>query len=601
MKFLENAPSYIFFTGKGGVGKTSIACASAVLLARSGKKVLIVSTDPASNIGQVFGVSIGHRTVLVPAVPGLSALEIDPREAAALYRERVIGPVRGKLPESVVNRISEQLSGACTTEIAAFDSFTELLVREQIRSEYDHVLFDTAPTGHTIRLLSLPGAWSRFLEEGKGDASCLGPLAGLERQRDQYRQAVATLSDPALTRLVLVARLQGSTLSEVTGTREELRRIGIDNLALVLNGVFPPEATEGDPLAEAIVLRERRALEELPENLRDLPRDMLPLRPENMVGLPALENLLEPLASGRPDIPQEPSSVPLPPLSALVDGIVSSGPALVMLMGKGGTGKTTLAAAIALAIAARGLPVHLTTTDPAAHLESTLSGTYPGLVVSRIDPRVETARYRDRVLESRGKSLDAEGRALLEEDLRSPCTEEVAVFQAFSRVVRESERSFVVVDTAPTGHTLLLLDAVGAYHSEVVRHMGRDEETVRTPLADLRNPWRSRVLIVTLGEPTPVMEAGELASELRRAGIEPWGWVVNASVAAARPTSSLLRSRARKEEAEIRKVLEGHAARVAVVPLLEREPVGVRELFGLLRKTGGLREEGREEDLFPEG
>jgi len=208
MKFLQIPPRFLFFTGKGGVGKTSIACATAIQLAEAGKRVLLVSTDPASNVGQVFGVDIGNRVTPIPAVPRLSALEIDPEAAASAYRERLVGPVRGVLPDDVVKGIEESLSGACTTEIAAFDEFTALLTNAALTADYEHIIFDTAPTGHTIRLLQLPGAWSGFLEAGKGDASCLGPLAGLEKQRTQYKSAVEALADPLQTRLVLVARAQ---------------------------------------------------------------------------------------------------------------------------------------------------------------------------------------------------------------------------------------------------------------------------------------------------------------------------------------------------------------------------------------------------------
>ncbi len=582
MKFLKQPPRYLFFTGKGGVGKTSIACAAAVQLADAGRRVLLVSTDPASNVGQVFGVEIGNRILPMDSVPRLDALEIDPQAAAHAYRERIVGPVRGVLPEAVVKGIEEQLSGACTTEIAAFDEFTALLTDAELAVDYDHIVFDTAPTGHTIRLLQLPGAWSGFLEEGKGDASCLGPLAGLEKQRTQYRAAVDALSDPALTRLILVARALAATLREAARTHDELAVIGLQQQYLVINGVLPLAEGNTDRLARAIGDREQATLAAIPSTLDALPRDQISLKPFNLVGLPALRCLLvkdvPASASRSATTTSECSCANAPSLATLVDGIAADGHGLVMLMGKGGVGKTTLAAAVAVELARRGLPVHLTTSDPAAHLTETLAGSLDHLTVSRIDPHAVTERYRQQVLETRGAALDAQGRALLEEDLRSPCTEEIAVFQAFSRIIREAAKKYVVMDTAPTGHTLLLLDATGAYHREITRQMSGRNFHFTTPLMHLQDSKQTKVMIVTLAETTPVLEAANLQTDLRRAGIEPWAWIINNSVAAAHVSSPLLRQRATNELAQIDAVATRHAGRYAVVPLLEDEPVGVYRL-----------------------
>lgn len=582
MKFLQHSPRYLFFTGKGGVGKTSIACATAIQLAETGKNVLLVSTDPASNVGQVFSVNIGNRITPIPAVPRLSALEIDPEAAAHAYRERLVGPVRGVLPEDVVKGIEESLSGACTTEIAAFDEFTALLTNAALTADFQHIIFDTAPTGHTIRLLQLPGAWSGFLEAGKGDASCLGPLAGLEKQRTQYKAAVEALADPLQTRLVLVARAQQATLREVARTHEELAAIGLKQQHLVINGILPSAEADNDPLAAAIHEREQTALKNIPAVLTALPRDTVQLKPFNLVGLDALRQLLADLPPQAHVSADAPIELDEPGVADLVDGIAADGHGLLMLMGKGGVGKTTLAAAIAAELAHRGLPVHLTTSDPAAHLTETLDASLDNLTVSRIDPRAEIERYRQHVLETKGAQLDAEGRALLEEDLRSPCTEEIAVFQAFSRIIREAGKKFVVMDTAPTGHTLLLLDATGAYHREIARQMGNTGMHFTTPMMQLQDPKQTKVLIVTLAETTPVLEAANLQADLRRAGIEPWGWIINTSVAAASARSPLLRQRAANELCEINAVANQHADRYAVVPLLKDEPIGAQRLRALI-------------------
>ena len=581
-RFLEDLPPFAFFTGKGGVGKTSLACATAVWLADRGRRVLLVSTDPASNVGQVFEIAIGHHITPIVAVPGLSAIEIDPQAAAQAYRDRIVGPVRGLLPEDVVKGIEEQLSGACTTEIAAFDEFTALLTNPALTRDYDHVLFDTAPTGHTIRLLQLPGAWTGFLEAGKGDASCLGPLSGLEKQRGQYEAAVAALTDPTRTRLVLVARAQASTLREVARTRDELAAIGLGRQSLVVNGILPVAEAATDRLAAAVMRREQAAMESMPESLRALPTDRLTLKPFNLVGIDNLRALLDPAA----EVPQPHATSAdrpaIPGLGELVTDLSADGHGLIMLMGKGGVGKTTLAASIAVELASRGHPVHLTTSDPAAHLTETLDGTLANLTVSRIDPRAETERYREHVLETKGKELDAQGRALLEEDLRSPCTEEIAVFQAFSRVIREAGRKFVIMDTAPTGHTLLLLDATGAYHREIARQMGSGRQFL-TPMMQLQDPKKTKVIIVTLAETTPVLEAAHLQDDLRRAGIEPWGWIINDSLAATDTKAPLLRLRAEREWPQINAVRDRHGSRVALVALQDDEPIGVERLRALVR------------------
>ncbi|NTV05655.1 MAG: arsenical pump-driving ATPase [Chlorobiaceae bacterium] len=587
MKFLDCPPRFLFFTGKGGVGKTSIACSSAIDLTAAGRRVLLVSTDPASNVGQVFGISIGSQITPILTVPGLFALEIDPQDAAAQYRERIVGPVRGLLPQSVLSTIEEQLSGACTTEIAAFDEFTSLLTDQALYADYDHIVFDTAPTGHTIRMLQLPGAWSGFLEEAKGDASCLGPLAGLAKQRSKYKEAVEALCDPMRTRMILVSRAQQTALREVARTFGELMAIGIPQQYLVINGLLASSESSADALAAAITSREQAAMSGMPELLKALPTDRIPLKAFNMVGLEALRHLLSETDAQYPASVNKPVILNAPALSLLVDDIAADGHGLVMFMGKGGVGKTTLAAALAIELAHRGLPVHLSTSDPAAHLIETVTDTLENLLVSRIDPQVETERYRREVLDSKGAQLDGEGRALLEEDLRSPCTEEIAVFQAFSRIIGEADRKFVVMDTAPTGHTLLLLDATGAYHREFTRQAGRNALYNVTPMMQMQDRKQTKVLIVTLAETTPVLEAATLQEDLRRASIEPWAWIINNSVAAAVTSSPLLRERAMNELAEIDAVAQQHASRYAVVPLLKEEPVGDRALRSLIYANDG--------------
>lgn len=580
-RFLNDLPRFVFFTGKGGVGKTSIACATAIRLADDGERVLLVSTDPASNVGQVFSVTIGNLITPIPSVTGLSAIEIDPEQAAEQYRERIVGPVRGMLPEAELASIVESLSGSCTTEIASFDEFTGFLADESLTAQFDHVIFDTAPTGHTIRLLQLPGSWTTFLDDGKGDPSCLGPMAGLERQREMYAAAVRVLADPRSTRMILVARAQPSSLAEVHRTHHELAEIGMTEAHLVINGVLPEHAGD-EPLAKAVRDREQAAIGAMPSGLAELPRDLIDLRPVNMVGVDALRGLLAPPAAETAEAAGVVASIPHLAdcgLVALVDELERDGHGLIMCMGKGGVGKTTVAAALAVALAHRGHDVHLTTTDPAAHLTETLHGDVDRLTVSRIDPAESTRLYREHVMATKGAALDDAGRAALAEDLMSPCTDEVAVFQQFSKVISAARSRFVIVDTAPTGHTLLLLDATGSYHREIARNMPAGMHFT-TPMMRLQDPALTKVIIVTLAETTPVLEAAELHADLARAGITPWAWVINTSVAAAQPESPFLRQRAWAELEQIDRV-RALAPRVAVLPLLGDEPVGEDRLAAL--------------------
>lgn len=579
--FLDDAPRHLFFTGKGGVGKTSVACASAVELARRGRRVLLVSTDPASNIAQVFGVTIGNQVTSIPSVPGLDALEIDPEAAAEAYRNSILEPVRLILPEREIITITEQLSGSCTSEVASFNEFTALLADPTATADYDHVVFDTAPTGHTIRLLQLPGNWTDYLDAGKGDASCLGPMSGLEKSRATYRAAVAALTDPESTRLVLVARPQASTLREIARTQAELAELGIGASALVVNGILPDDQS-GDELHAAIQRREHEALDAMPASLSQLPIDRISLKSVNMVGLDALTRLFS-------DDQADPGlgSEALPPtgrpgLESLVDELATGDHGLVMAMGKGGVGKTTVAAAIALGLVARGKKVLLTTTDPAAHLATTLAGEVEGLEVSAIDPEAATEAYRDEVMASKGALLDDDGRAALAEDLLSPCTEEIAVFQQFSRAVNRAQEQFVVMDTAPTGHTLLLMDATGSYHRDITRHLDDAQRArVTTPLMRLQDPEHTKIVVVTLPETTPVAEAKGLVDDLARADIRPWAWVVNNSLAAARPSSALLVTRALGEREQLDEVASV-APRLALVATQPEEPVGREHLEGLV-------------------
>ena len=575
-RFLEAPTRFLFFTGKGGVGKTSLACATAIALADRNKQVLLVSTDPASNLDEVLGQKLNGVPTGISGVGALKALNIDPEAAAQAYRDKMVGPYRGKLPEAILRSMEEQLSGACTIEIAAFDEFAKLLGQPEATIGFDHVIFDTAPTGHTLRLMKLPMAWTGFLENNTSGTSCLGPLSGLQTQRAIYESAVDALADGEKTTLVLVSRTQKAALNEAERTSDELAAIGVRNQRLILNGMFRACCPE-DTVAAALERRGALSLQTKREFLARLPVSEVALRPHNLLGIAALRELA---LDGSPLPSCDGHSIDLPELetlSDLVDDLVLSARGVIMTMGKGGVGKTTVAAAIATELARQGFRVHLSTTDPAAHVAAA-AGQLDGMEVSRIDPQAETKAYTDQVMATAGKNLDASARALLEEDLRSPCTEEIAVFRAFARIVAGGEDRFVVLDTAPTGHTLLLLDATEAYHREIARKASDLPAEVKQLLPRLRDPNFTRVLLITLPEATPVHEAASLQADLERAQIKPFAWVINQSIARVQTADPVLLARGRDEAPYIREVSEKLSRRTALVNWVPEEPVGPEKL-----------------------
>ncbi len=569
---------FLFFTGKGGVGKTSLSCATAIHLADQGKRVLLVSTDPASNLDEVLGTTLDRKPRPVKKVSGLDALNINPEAAAAAYREKLIGPLRGQLPEAAIRSVEEQLSGACTVEIAAFDEFSSLLGNPSQTDDYDHVIFDTAPTGHTLRLLALPGAWTGFLNENTTGTSCLGPLAGLEKQRTWYTNALNTLSSAEQTQLVLVSRPDQAPLAEAERAGNELSEIGVKNQVLVLNGIFETNH-KNDALAKALERRQKMALSQFENYLKSIPVVRISLRSYPLIGIEALRSTFNPELESAPKNYGSVGPIDLPPLSELTDDLASTGTGLIMTMGKGGVGKTTIACALAVNLAERGLSVCLTTTDPAAHLTLTLNEAIPTLRIERIDPSKVTKDYVSAVRRAQEAGLDPDGLALLEEDLSSPCTEEIAVFQAFAKTVAEAEKEIVIIDTAPTGHTLLLLDAAESYHREVGRQtMSTVSAEVTELLPRLRDPRFTRILLVTQPEPTPVHEASSLQEDLNRAEISPTAWVVNQSFHSLPTSDPVLSARAAREIALIEEVQSNHESPTYLIPWQKEEPLGLNAL-----------------------
>lgn len=570
---------FLFLTGKGGVGKTSTACATAVALADSGKKVLLISTDPASNLQDVFGIELTNSPKAVPSVENLFASNLDPEASASAYREKVVGPYRGVLPDSVVATMEEQLSGACTVEIAAFDEFTTLLTNTEIISQYDHIIFDTAPTGHTLRLLQLPTAWNGFLEESTHGASCLGPLSGLADKKNLYSETVEVLSDPSKTTLILVTRPDISSLTEADRASKELKEIGIKNQILIVNGLLQNHMKD-DEVSSAFYQRQRNALEQIPANLKQTVSYSLPFVSYSLTGVENLRYLFKEFVIPVSDEKGENEIVNLPRLNDVISDFSSSNTRIIFTMGKGGVGKTTVASAIAVGLIEKGHRVHLTTTDPAAHLEYQFQSDQlnQNLTISSINPKEEVEKYKAEVIANAGKDLDEEGLAYLQEDLNSPCTEEIAVFRAFAEVVAKSENEIVVIDTAPTGHTLLLLDAAQSYSKEIARSTGEVPESVTKLLPKIRNPKETSVVIVTLAEATPVLEASRLQDDLRRANISPKWWVINQSLIATDTKDPVLRGKAISEKEWIREVNDHLADSCAIIPWFHEEKIGYEKL-----------------------
>ena len=554
-----NLTKYLFYTGKGGVGKTSIACATAVTLAGNGKKVLLISTDPASNLQDVFSTELDSKGVPIAEVPGLVVANLDPIQAAADYRESVVSPYRGKLPDAVLLNMEEQLSGSCTVEIAAFNEFTNFITDETAAKEYDHIIFDTAPTGHTLRMLQLPSAWSNFISESTHGASCLGQLSGLEDKKEIYKEAVDTLADGDLTTLILISRPEDSPLKEAERASSELADLGVHNQLLIINGILP---YHDDDVSESLYNKQQHALANMPIGLNDITAYFVPLRAYNITGMENVRNLLIKDSLALSDDTLNASDIPM--LQKVIEDLDVSGKKVIFTMGKGGVGKTTIAAAIALGLSKKGKKVHLTTTDPAAHLKFVMDKT-SGITMSHIDEKEELHRYQEEVLSKARETMSADDVAYVEEDLRSPCTQEIAVFRAFADVVDRAENEVVVIDTAPTGHTLLLLDSTQSYHREVKRTQGNIPESVKKLLPHLRNADETAVIIVTLAETTPVFEAMRLEEDLRRAEITTKWWVINSSLYATETSNQLLKAKASHEVEWINKVSEVSNGSFAVI------------------------------------
>ena len=557
---------YLFFTGKGGVGKTSTACATAVALADEGKKVLLISTDPASNLQDVFETELDGKAKPIKGVDNLEVINLDPLEAAYNYKESVVAPFRGKLPDSVIESMEEQLSGSCTVEIAAFNEFSNFITNSKINTDYNHIIFDTAPTGHTLRMLQLPSAWTDFISESTHGASCLGQLSGLESKKETYKKAVENLSDKSLTTLVLVTRPDKTPLNEVARASKELSEIGIKNQILVINGILE---NYDDDLSESIFNKQKLALENMPDMLTEFDTYTIALRSYNITGIDSIRNLLKKDQINEQKVEVEGK---LFNLDDIVSDLVKNNRKVIFTMGKGGVGKTTIASSVALKLSKLGKKVHLATTDPADHIKFMIDSS-SGISMSHIDEKEELKKYQDEILENARKTMSEDDVAYIEEDLRSPCTQEIAVFRAFAELVEKADDEIVVIDTAPTGHTLLLLDSTLSYHQEVQRTQGQIPESVKNLLPRLRGE-ETEVVIVSLAEATPFYEASRLEEDLTRASIHTNWWIVNSSLYKANPGNKMLSAKANEEVKWINKILDHTSGKLAVIEWTKEDLCG---------------------------
>ncbi|MDD4376468.1 MAG: arsenical pump-driving ATPase [Clostridia bacterium] len=569
---------YMFFTGKGGVGKTSIACATAVKLADNNKKVLLLSTDPASNLQDVFNIELNNKGTKIKEVPNLTVINLNPEESAREYRENVIAPYRNTLPEDVIQNMEEQLSGSCTVEIAAFNEFSNFITNQKLQKEYDNIIFDTAPTGHTLRMLQLPSAWSNFISESTHGASCLGQLAGLEEKKDMYKEAVETLTRGELTTIVLVSRPEFSPLKEAERSSFELAELGINNQMLVVNGLLE-KYTQNDELSLNLYNKQQEAMNNIPSKILKLDTYTIPLRAYNVTGIESIRNMLD-----KDNIIQnkeELNKQNILHLNDLIEYLQNTNKKVIFTMGKGGVGKTTIASAIALGLSDKGVKVHLTTTDPADHIKYVISESN-NINISKIDEKEELKKYQEEVLSLSRQTMTKEDLEYIEEDLRSPCTQEIAVFRAFANIVEKANEEIIVIDTAPTGHTLLLLDSTQSYHREVERTQGGNiPQSVRELLPRLRNEKETEVIIITLPETTPVYEAKRLEQDLSRAGIKAKWWVINSSLLFTNTEDKLLKLKSQNEIHWINEVDKISDGNYVVVPLKSEEIKGekLRELL----------------------
>jgi arsenite-transporting ATPase len=614
---------FVFFSGKGGVGKSTVSCATATWLADNGYETLLVTTDPAPNLSDIFGQEIGHEITGIDDVANLSAIEIDPDVAAEEYRQETIEPMRQLLDDEELQTVEEQLDSPCVDEIAAFDNFVDFMESPA----YDVVVFDTAPTGHTIRLMELPTDWNAELE--KGGSTCIGPAASMENRKQEYERAIDTLQDGERTTFGFVGKPEDSSIDEIKRSAADLGELGIDSELLILNG-YLPESVCDDPFFEGKREDEQAVIDRASTEFDADATATYPLQPGEIAGLELLDDVGGVLYDG-----EEATVAADATGAAVVDrdkGDASGGAGFdatdtdavveqltpgdetqyLFFTGKGGVGKSTIAATAATKLAEAGHETLVVTTDPAAHLEDIFgepvgheptSVSQAHLDAARIDQAKALTEYREQVLdhvtemyeEKDDTAVDVETAiANVEEELESPCAEEMAALEKFVSYFDEDGYEAVVFDTAPTGHTLRLLELpsdwkgfmdLGSLTKGAAPAKGDQYDEV---IETMKGP-QSTFAFVMSPEYTPMMEAYRAAADLEaQVGIETSLVVANYLLPEEYGNNDFFASRRAQQATYLDEIRDRFDAPVSLAPLRRDEPIGLDELRAFGDEITGL-------------
>ena len=600
---------YMFFSGKGGVGKTSLACTYAVRCAEEGKRTLIVTTDPASNLADVFEQTIGHIITPIEGAPNLWAMEIDSDRATEEYIDRALAPIRAAFPPQMVQVIEEQMSGPCTAEVAAFDRFTDFLdIPSHNGHAFDVVIFDTAPTGHTIRLLELPAEWSQSIDaasEGSGQ-TCIGPAAAIQDAKRKYERALATMRDSEQTTFTFVLQPEAIAIKETLRATAELAKLDIHTHQLIVNGIIPPGETT-NPLFGARAEMQARYLKQIDAEI-NLPSRRMVLLPGEIKGLDRLQEVGKMFFDGQQSFEVNPNDIKptafdcISSVGVMPKFVPNSHRRTFFFAGKGGVGKTVASCLTAVWLARQGYRTLLLTTDPAAHLGDVLGVPVGDEVTSvrglanlwavKIDPKAAAETYKDRILEdARRRGRPPEAIKVMTEELDSPCTEEMAAFDKFIDYASQEDWQVVVFDTAPTGHTLRLLELPIDWSQQIdVKVFASVDSTAADDVAKqrfgeviqlMRDPQRSTFAFVMYPESTPILEAYRMSEELRTVGIEPGIVVANFIIPPEQATTQFVKARRAMQEKYLAEIAQRFPVPVLQIPLLPGEVKGLEALTEL--------------------